>query len=63
MKVLMEVVTPQTGRRVGSERHIIRGDALHCEGHVEGQLSINLSQTEQNTRYQASLKPRQESLR
>lgn len=34
----MEVVTPQTGRGMGSERHIIRGNALHCEGHVKGQL-------------------------
>lgn len=38
VKVLMEVVTPQTRRGGDSERHIIRGDALHCEGHVEGQL-------------------------
>lgn len=38
VKVLMEVVTPQTGRAEGSERHIIIGSALHCEGHVKGQL-------------------------
>lgn len=38
VKVLMEVVAPQTGRGEGSQGHIIRGNALHCEGHVEGQL-------------------------
>lgn len=47
MKVLMEVVTPQTGRAEGSERLIIRGNALHCEGHVEGQLSAVTGRTEQ----------------
>lgn len=36
-EILMEVVvTPQTGRVAG--RRVIRGRALHCEGHVEGQL-------------------------
>lgn len=49
VKVLMEVVTPQTGRREDSERHIIRGNALHCEGHVKRATSVNLSQTKQNT--------------
>lgn len=40
VKVLMEVVTPQTGRGQDLERHIIGGNALHCEGHVEGQLQL-----------------------
>lgn len=65
VKVLMEVVTPQTGGGEGSERHIIRGNALHCEGHVEGQLHRHLSHSEQNRKYQPvpSLKPRQVSFR
>lgn len=61
VKVLMEVVTPQTGRGEGSERHIIRGSALHCEGHVERATSFHLSQTEQSTKYQPE--PQQVSLR
>lgn len=52
VKVLMEVVTPQIGRGEGSERLLIRGNALHCEGHVKGQQLFNLSYT----KHQPSLK-------
>lgn len=60
-RFLMEVVTPQTGRGEGSERHIIRGNALHCEGHVEGQL-LFICCRQKNAKYQPSLKPQEVSL-
>lgn len=56
VKVLMAVVTPQTGRGEGSQRHTIRGGALHCEGLVERATYFDLLQTEH--KYQTWLKSR-----